>query len=49
MFCKKLFLEISQISQENTCAYNCEICLLLKDAYFEEQLWTTASKFSRRL
>ena len=38
---KKMFLEISQDSQENTCA---GICKIFKNTYYEEYLQTTASK-----
>ena len=38
VFCKKVFLEISQISQENTCArlaqlFSCEFCDMLKNNF----------------
>ena len=68
---KSMFLEISQNSQENTCARqscrpkackfnemsnntfwyitalvaaSCKIYEIFKNSYFEEHLWTTASK-----
>ena len=51
---KKVFLKISQISQENTCVDDysketpiqeipCEICKFFKNKYFEKHLRTTAS------
>ena len=52
---KKLFLEISQNSQKNTCAsvsffiklltqvFSCEFCEIRKNTFFTEHLWTTAS------
>ena len=51
---KKVFLEISQHLQENTCARNsflikcfqvlsCEFCEIYKNTVFAEHLWTTAS------
>ena len=36
---KKVFLEISQNSRENTC----EFCEISKNTFFTEHLWTTAS------
>ena len=47
---KKVFLEISQNSQENTCAsvlfliklQACEFCEILKNTFFAEHLWVTA-------
>ena len=44
---KKLFLETSQYSQENTCvrvSFNSEYCEIFKSTFFEENLSTTASK-----
>ena len=53
---KKVFFEISQNSQENTCACNFikketlaqvfsrEFCEISKNTFFTEHLWTTASK-----
>ena len=38
---KKMFLEISQDSQENTCA---GLCKIFMNTYYEEHLQTTASK-----
>ena len=50
---KKVFLEISQNSQENACAreslfywscrFSCEFCKISKNAFFTEYLWATAS------
>ena len=47
---KKVFLEISQNSQENTCArddltqmFSCEFCEISKNIFFTEQLRATAS------
>ena len=51
---KEVFLEISQNSQENTCAnfikkeslaqvFSCEFCEISKNTFFKEHLWTTAS------
>ena len=50
---KKVFLEISQNSQENTCArvsfliklqvFSCEFCEISKNAFHIEHLRTTAS------
>ena len=61
VFCKKkLFLKISQISQENTCGlqlyYNetptlvffCEIYEIFQSTYFEEHLWTALSVDGRK-
>ena len=52
--CKKVFLKISQNSQENTCAFikkealaqvfSCEFCQISKNNFFTEHLWTAASK-----
>ena len=39
VLCKKVFLEISENSQENTC----EFCEISKNTFFTEHLWTTAS------
>ena len=56
VLCKKVLLEISQNSQENTFAwvfikketlaraFSCEFCKFYKDTFFTEHLWTTASK-----
>ena len=54
MFCKqKMFLEISQNSQENTCISvslkkECEFCEISKNTFFFfiEHLWATASVVS---
>ena len=38
-FLKKLFLKLSQYSQENTCVggvVSCEYCEILKNIYFDE-------------
>ena len=51
---KKLFLEISQNSQENTCArvsflikmFSCEFCEISKSTFFTEHLWMTASGYT---
>ena len=52
MFCK-LFLEISQNSQENICSgaflvfsqvFSCEFCEISKNTFFTEHLWMTASE-----
>ena len=48
---KTVFLEISQKSQENTCArvsflirlQACEFCEISKNTFLTEHLWTTAS------
>ena len=52
---KKVFLEISEIWQENTCASNfikketlkqvfsCEFCEISKNNFFTEYLWAIAS------
>ena len=44
---KKVFLKVSQISQENSCVdhvlFSCEYCEILKNTYFEEHMRTTAS------
>ena len=52
--CKKMFLKISQNSQENTCAFikketlaqvfSCEFCQISKNNFFTEHLWTAASE-----
>ena len=41
----KVFLEISQNSQENTCAqvFSCEFCEISKNTFVTEQLWATVS------
>ena len=43
-----MLLEISQNSQENTCAEalpaTCEYCEISKNKFFTEHLWTTASE-----
>ena len=53
-----MFLEISQNSQENTCASVsfliklqafCEFCEISKNTFFTEHLWTTASVVSKIL
>ena len=53
---KKLFLKITQYSQENTCGvffqqkevatqvFSCEYCKIFKKTYFEEHLRTAASE-----
>ena len=53
-----MFLKISQNSQENTgvslffkkealeLVFSCEFCEIIKNTYFIEHLWTTASPFS---
>ena len=41
VLCEKVFLEISQNSQENTC----EFCEISKNTFFAEHLWTTAPIF----
>ena len=52
---KKVFLEISQNSQENACARasfltklqaSCEFCDISKSTFFTENLWTSASEES---
>ena len=49
---KKMLREISQNSQENTCAgiaflvFSCEFCEICKNIFFVEQHWTTASDYS---
>ena len=49
---KKLFLKISQCSQENTfvgvSVFSCESCEIFKNTYFEEHLRTTAFGSSYR-
>ena len=45
---EKVFLEIFQNSQENTCArasflFTCEFCEISKNTFFTEHLWATAS------
>ena len=52
-FVKKVFLEISQNSQENACAreslfywscrFSCEFCKISKNTFLTEHLWATAS------
>ena len=53
---KKMFLEMSQNSQENTQenthespaeVFSCEFCGISKNNFFTEQLWMTACAFSR--
>ena len=56
VLCKKVFLEMTQNSQENTCArisfsiklqaqaFSCEFCENSKSTFFTEHLWMTASK-----
>ena len=54
---KKVLLEISQNSQENTCnfikketlaqLFSCEFCQISKNTFFTEHLWTTASTRSQ--
>ena len=48
---EKVFLEISQNSQENTCAqvFSCEFCKISKSTSFTEHLWVTASDLTRIL
>ena len=55
VLCKKVFLEISQNSQENTNfimketlaqVFSCEFCEISKNTFFTEHLWTTASATS---
>ena len=43
-----MFLEISQNSQENTCAqvFSCEFCEIFDNTVFIENLRTTASEVS---
>ena len=54
---KKVFLEIWQTPQENTCTrvpflitvtqvFSCELCEIFKNAFLTKHLWTTASGFS---
>ena len=53
VFCKKVFLKISQNSLKNTCArvsflikllaISCKCCQISKNTFFTEHLWTTAS------
>ena len=54
VLCKKVFLEISQNSQENNCArdsgtetlaqvFSGEFCKIYKNTFFTEHLWATAS------
>ena len=53
-FVKKVFLEISHYSQENTCAFfikreiltqvfSCEFCEISQKTFFAEHLWAIAS------
>ena len=52
---KKVFLKISQNSQENTCArasfliklvFSCEFCEIFKNTFFTEHLWTNPFRSS---
>ena len=54
VLCKKVFLEISQNSQERPACnfikkgtlaqvFSCEFCEISKNTFFTEHLWTTAS------
>ena len=45
VLCKKVFLEISQNSQESNCAqvFSCEVCEIFKNTFFTERIWTSAS------
>ena len=49
VFCKKkVFLEIAQSSQENTCnreAFSYGFCEISEKTFFPEHLWATASKW----
>ena len=38
---KKVFLEVSQNSQENRAVFSCEFCEISKNTIFTEHLWTT--------
>ena len=40
---EKVFLEISQNSQENTC----EFCKVSKNTFFTEHIWATASAYNK--
>ena len=42
---EKLFLKISQNSQENTCASSCEFSEIWKTTFFTKHFWVTASVF----